>query len=496
MDSLDLAKLRAQAIRRKHYHELTSLPFEDYVVNVDPEIYGKPTQKPTHLKPLVEWIEAVDRLDADHLILHAAVGHWKTETIFRAFTWWLSRHPHFRLAYMTVNQHIANGRSRTTQYLADKWGIDHGSLWNVEEWWNNSGGKVNFKGFGSKVQGCRWDVLVIDDPIGSRAEAESKTIRNRIWDSIKDDLVNRLLPGGVCLLSMARWHIDDPSARAMKEYKWKYIRLPAICDSPDDPLGRELGEPLNPQIKTREQCDEEQQKNPYGYESLWQGNPRPRGARLFNDPTYYTDLPPSYEIHHGTDAAFTAKTSADRSVDIAVAYDRKADTFYMLDIIIKQCQADSFYDPLEKQARKWPGKFHWYLGGTEKGTADLWRRINSERIRNWNQSKAIWDIEAQKEPNHRNPAAHDPGPKPPPMSFNPMIAVDNKYIRSTNLREYWNSGRFLIPQNPIFPASDMDEFLDVLNSFTGMEDAIDDHVDAAAAAVDGAMKTTRILWTS
>ncbi|MDG9709618.1 hypothetical protein [Streptomyces sp. DH10] len=45
-----------------------------------------------------------------------------------------------------------------------------------------------------------------------------------------------------------RWH-DDLAGRilATKRDAWRVIDLPALADSPDDPLGRKLGEPLWPE---------------------------------------------------------------------------------------------------------------------------------------------------------------------------------------------------------------------------------------------------------
>jgi hypothetical protein len=37
---------------------------------------------------------------------------------------------------------------------------------------------------------------VIDDPIRSRENADSQTVRDKIWDWYKFDLVTRLRPGG------------------------------------------------------------------------------------------------------------------------------------------------------------------------------------------------------------------------------------------------------------------------------------------------------------
>ena len=44
--------------------------------------------------------------------------------------------------------------------------------------------------------GLRQVLIVIDDPVKNRAQAESETYRNRVWDWYKDDLYTRLEPDG------------------------------------------------------------------------------------------------------------------------------------------------------------------------------------------------------------------------------------------------------------------------------------------------------------
>ncbi len=57
------------------------------------------------------------------------------------------------------------------------------------------------------------------------------------------------MPGGRIVVIQTRWHEDDLSGFLLREDpdNWHEIRLPAICDDLDDPLGRAIGEPLWPE---------------------------------------------------------------------------------------------------------------------------------------------------------------------------------------------------------------------------------------------------------
>ena len=67
------------------------------------------------------------------------------------------------------------------------------------------------------VTGFGAGLIVIDDPVKSRAEAESQTYRDNIWDWFNDDLYTRLEPDGAIILIQTRWHEDDLAGRLLRE---------------------------------------------------------------------------------------------------------------------------------------------------------------------------------------------------------------------------------------------------------------------------------------
>ncbi len=84
-------------------------------------------------------------------------------------------------------------------------------------------------------------LTVIDDPVKSRAEAESQTYRDNIWDWFNDDIYTRLEPNGKVILIQTRWHEDDLAGRLLRESnedggeKWEVVNLPALAESVSPP---------------------------------------------------------------------------------------------------------------------------------------------------------------------------------------------------------------------------------------------------------------------
>ena len=76
------------------------------------------------------------------------------------------------------------------------------------EWETAQGGGVKAVGAGAGVTGYGAQLIIVDDPVKSRAEAESETFRERVWNWFNDDLYTRLEPDGRIIVIQTRWHED------------------------------------------------------------------------------------------------------------------------------------------------------------------------------------------------------------------------------------------------------------------------------------------------
>ena len=67
-------------------------------------------------------------------------------------------------------------------------------------WSLASGGEYLAAGVGSAITGFRADLGLIDDPVKSREDADSKIMRDRAWEWFKSDFCTRLKPDGAKIL--------------------------------------------------------------------------------------------------------------------------------------------------------------------------------------------------------------------------------------------------------------------------------------------------------
>jgi predicted phage terminase large subunit-like protein len=152
------------------------------------------------------------------------------------------------------------------------------------DWQTAAGGGLRAVGVGSGIIGHGADLLIIDDPIKNREEAENASYRERVWNWYRTDLYTRLEPGGAIILIMTRWHMDDLAGRLMESERandWVVVSLPALAEDAD-PLGRALGAPLCPQRYDLPALDDFRAVlGSRSFDALYQQRPRPFEGAMF-----------------------------------------------------------------------------------------------------------------------------------------------------------------------------------------------------------------------
>jgi predicted phage terminase large subunit-like protein len=145
-----------------------------------------------------------------------------------------------------------------------------------------AGGGYFGVGVRGPLAGRRADLIIIDDPIKSWAEADSAAARDALWDWFRADLTTRLSPGGRIVLVTTRWHEDDLAGRVLASGDdWQSLILPALAEA-DDPLGRAPGEPLWPaQEDAAALARRRAVLGPRAWAALYQQSPRPDAEALF-----------------------------------------------------------------------------------------------------------------------------------------------------------------------------------------------------------------------
>lgn len=262
-------------------------------IGVSPFDAWLPTVSPSfdwhwqHLAFIREHLDRVTTGEVKRLMLFLPPRHGKSEmTTVRYSAWRLERNPSERVIIGAYNQILANKFSRKARRIAQGRIEISSDRKAVEDWETPQGGGLRAVGVGGGITGQGGNLIVIDDPVKSREEAESETYRERVWEWYKDDLYTRLEPGGSIILIMTRWHEDDLAGKLLEEAKqegerWEVVSLPALAE-PGDALDREIGEPLCPERYTLEALENIRAVlGERSFTALYQQRPTAREGNLF-----------------------------------------------------------------------------------------------------------------------------------------------------------------------------------------------------------------------
>jgi len=166
------------------------------------------------------------------------------------------------------------------------------------------------------ITGSGADLLIIDDPVKNRQEADSATMRDKIWQEWQNTLLTRLAADGAVIIIMTPWHEDDLAGRLIRQGGWEVLRLPAECESENDPLGRAIGDPLCPELGKDEQWMERTkiEVGSRAWTALYQLRPTPTSGGIFQREWFkrYEVLPDNInEWTQSWDLAFKDTTASD-----------------------------------------------------------------------------------------------------------------------------------------------------------------------------------------
>ncbi len=428
-------------VREKRRREVDAMPLLDFVRYINPTF-----ERPDHLAPFAAELERgfTESVEAG-FSAPAQVG--KSELIWTALARFMVRNPTKRNAYVTASAEFSERKSRTIQEYARRARVELNPRCQSASYWETmQGGSLLAIGIGGQFIGSGIDGwLVIDDPHRNRAEAESAVRREGVhsWFASAG---GRLHPGASTYINHHRWHEDDLIGRLSnnEDAPFKCINLPAI--NPD-------GTSIWPSKRPIEWLENKRARvGEYEWESIWMGNPRPKGSKVFRDTYLYSERPKLFRVGIGIDCAYTSSTKSDRSVAIVLAKSLDAATlgkYFVLSCYSEQVEAPAFLQVLRGLMVAWPGApMLWYGAGAERGIADF---LIAEKI---------------------------------PLIYQPATA--DKFVRSQPTAADWNGGKILVPggEGHMWDQIWVANLLSVVLGFTGYKDKRDDEVDALAAAHD------------
>lgn len=222
------------------------------------------------------------------LLISVPPQHGKSQTVTETLpSWYLGRNPNSRVIEVSYGDDLARRFGRRNKQKINQFGK---KLFNIEissdtrsdtefEISGHKGSMIS-RGIMAGLTGQAGDLIVIDDPIKNRAEADSETYRERVWDEYLNSIKTRLSAKGKIIIIQTRWHEDDLSGRILSQGTEDYYELNIPLQAEEnDILGRNVGDALFPEIGKDNEWLEKTKKVYIGesgsraWNALYQGRP-------------------------------------------------------------------------------------------------------------------------------------------------------------------------------------------------------------------------------
>ena len=291
--------------------------------------FTNPNYTPSWLhREIARQLERVEKGEVKRLMLFVPPRHGKSELGSINFpAWYLGKHPEKEVITSSYSADLAQDFGYKTRNLVDT--QEYKELFQTKlredskskaKWMTQEGGSYTAVGVGGAITGRGADVLIIDDPIKNREEAESKVVRDKIWSWYTSTAYTRLEKGGAVILILTRWHKDDLAGRLLEAQKeggdkWEVVKFPAIAT--EDEMMRKQGESLW-QDKYNIEALEQIKKTIgiYDWQALYQQEPVSSETQEFKQ---------DYWHYRTMDEVLALQTRRTLSIDTAISQKASAD---------------------------------------------------------------------------------------------------------------------------------------------------------------------------
>ena len=318
--------------------------------------------------------------------------------------------------------------------------------------------------------GMSADLLVIDDPVKNAEEANSMTVKNKIWDEWNLTFYPRLQKGGSVIVIMTRWQTDDLAGRLLQRSSlpWEEIKLPAIAtDIPagqTDTIGRHNGEALCPELHSLDEL--KTHKHDMGtqkFTALYQQSPTIEGGNIFKREWVKYYVPDRETMLR---LGLTEK-------DVAILPKHLDDTVQAWDATFKSKANDDFVAGQTWSRRGAnvylrPGWCHKRLSFIQTMTA-----INQQKTMYPRTSTILVEDKAN------GPAILDVLQRDIPGIMPVSPGADSKEARASSVSPVWEAGQVYVPHPLWHP--EIEDWLEEIFGFPNM--LHDDNVDSMVYAV-------------
>ena len=197
---------------------------------------------PDHLRIIAKALQDIEEGIIKRLIITVPPRHGKSMLTSQYFpAWYMGRNPDKYIITSTYGQDLANDfGSKVRDQLADPLfqqifpqAVLKKDSTAKHRFGLAKGGEFYGAGVGGPIVGRGAHLLLIDDPLKNREEADSPIIRSKVNRWYTGTAYHRLMPGAAIAVIMTRWHEEDLVGYLLSEHShenWTVINLPALSD--------------------------------------------------------------------------------------------------------------------------------------------------------------------------------------------------------------------------------------------------------------------------
>lgn len=340
-----------------------------------------------HHRLVAEYIEKWINKEIKRLMIFEPPRHGKSEQVSRrAPAYIFGKRPDSEFIGCTYGATLANDNNRDVQRILDceeyKELFPETRLFSKQNkitepgtWLKNSEtfqivnkrGVYRCAGIGGGITGKGMNYGVIDDWYKNAEEAESETIRNKVYDWYTQVFFLRLEKDACILINGTRWHTDGLPGRLLAEAKadpkadqWTVLRLPALMTDeefqikhPRDP--RKPGEALWPEkYSANRLLAIKATIGSRKFESMYQQNPSMREGNIIkrNWLRFYRRIPHRFDqIIQSWDLSFDDKEGS--SFVVGQVWGRLGASIYLMDEVRDRMNFPSQIKAVKALSAKW-----------------------------------------------------------------------------------------------------------------------------------------------
>lgn len=226
---------------------------------------------------------------AKHAVLRSLQYRPDRRVAFTSYAEWLAARNSGEVRDLIIAHGSDATDPLTGERLTDQLGLAVDPSRSAESAWRLRGhrGGVIAKGVGSGLTGAPVEFLVCDDPLKDDRDADSPTIRSRLYEWWRTVAETRLAPGAPILVIATRWHEDDLSGWLIANdttHEWRVVNIPALADGKTiDALNRPVGQWMK-SARPRTDAEWQRVRDRAGervFAAMYQGRPAPVEGGVF-----------------------------------------------------------------------------------------------------------------------------------------------------------------------------------------------------------------------